>query len=85
MSTISEMIMLLTLTVFVVSICLYGVVKLIDIIYCDYVKLKYIKRHADKGLCMCGLSVYKHGSFENHCIVSEWDYYVDGFQPSLRG
>lgn len=47
--------------------------------------LKHYKRHANKEVCMCGLSVHKHGSFENHCIVSEWDYYVDGFRPSLRG
>lgn len=85
MSTISEMIILLTLTMFVVSVCLYGVINLIDTIYRDRIRLKHYKRHADKDLCMCGLSVYKHGSFENHCIVSEWDYYVDGFQPSLRG
>lgn len=85
MSTISEMIILLTLTVFVVSVCLYGVMSLIDTIERDRIRLKYYKRHADKDICMCGLSVHKHGSFENHCIVSEWDYHVDRFQPSLRG
>ena len=84
MPYISEIIGLLV-TMTVVGVQSYMLTKLLLTKLSDFKRLKNYKRHACKDTCMCGDNVHAHSWGDNHAVVSEWDYYVENFKPTLRG